>query len=368
MENKPTLWLRSEYKPNEARTPITPQTAKSLIDAGYNVVVEQSKARAFADHAFVDAGCTLVEEHTWPQAPTHAIIIGLKELSADLGPFEHRHVHFAHVFKYQDGWEAVLNQFSLRGGKLFDLEYLVDEQGRRIAAFGYWAGYVGAAIALLQWASQQRNATLGALVPWSSRDELHKQVSQALSQVSDQAGSKPNVLVIGAKGRSGGGAVELCERCGVEVTQWDMQETSAGGPFDKMLSHDVMINCVFLNSPIPPFTTHAHLQNPARRLSVISDVSCDPFSDANPLPIYSSCTTMDEPSLRIVKPAAGTRVLDLISIDHLPSLLPVESSEEFATALLPYLLQVDHLNAGVWQRAAAVFNQKCAEAKNGVKA
>lgn len=361
---RPTLWLRAEHKPNEARTPITPQTAKILVKAGYEVVVECSKARVFEDQHYLDTGCVMADEFSWQQAPEDAIIIGLKELPVELGPFKHRHVHFAHVYKHQDGWRAFLNQFKIGGGTLYDLEYLVDESGRRVAAFGYWAGYVGAATALLQWAAQQDGVTLGPLNSWPSRDQLQQQVHDALAA----AGTKPRAMIIGAKGRSGGGAVELCERCGVVVTQWDQEETSMGGPFDAILSHHVMINCVFLNAPIPPFTTLAHLQIPARLLSVICDVSCDPFSDANPLPIYNECTTMDNPTKRIINQQAGDQLLDLISIDHLPSLLPAESSDEFATALLPYLLAIDQLDAGVWQRAAAVFNQKCAEAQDGVTA
>ncbi|MCL4137287.1 UNVERIFIED_CONTAM: hypothetical protein GTU68_031298, partial [Idotea baltica] len=289
-------------------------------------------------------------------------IIGLKELSEDLGPFTHRHVHFAHVFKNQEGWASFLNQFNKGGGELYDLEYLVDEKGRRIAAFGYWAGYVGAAIAVLQWAAQQTDSSLGSLQPWKSRDLLQQEVQRAVESTN----LAPKAMVIGAKGRSGGGAIELFERCGIPLTQWDMEQTSAGGPFDAILEHHVMVNCVFLNAPIPPFTTHAHLQSPSRVLSVISDVSCDPFSDANPLPIYNDCTTMGKPSLRIVD--NQSQPLDLISIDHLPSLLPVESSDEFAKALLPYLLNIDQLDQGVWQRAAAVFKHKCVEAQNGVKA
>ena len=34
--------------------------------------------------------------------------------------------------------------FRAGGGALYDLEYLTDDTGRRLAAFGYWAGYAGA--------------------------------------------------------------------------------------------------------------------------------------------------------------------------------------------------------------------------------
>lgn len=355
-----TLWLRSEHKANEARTPITPHTAKALLAAGYSVVVERSPARAYPDHVYKYAGCELVDEFSWRRAPIDTIVIGLKELSAELGPFTHKHLHFAHVYKNQEGWQAFLQQFNAGGGTLYDLEYLVDEQGRRVAAFGYWAGYVGAAVALLQWAAQQSGKTLGALSPWESREQLQQQVISALNKVSTEA---PTAMVIGANGRSGGGAVELCERCGLRTTRWDQPETAGGGPFDEILQHDVMINCVFLMDPIAPFTTTEHLQSTARRLSVISDVSCDPFSAANPLPIYSDCTHMLEPSMRIVD-NVGELPLDLISIDHLPSLLPIESSDEFATALLPHLLEIKQLDRGVWARAATVFDQKRALARN----
>lgn len=363
MSTKPMLWLRSEHKPQEARTAVTPMAAKALIDAGYKVVVEASSQRALADQLYVDAGCTLAEEYSWQQAPDDAIIIGLKELSEKLGPFRHRHVHFAHVYKNQTGWQAFLNQFNEGAGTLYDLEYLVDHNGRRIAAFGYWAGFVGAAIGLLQYAVQQKGWPLDALVPWDSKEQLLKDVQAAIKET----GVKPDALVIGSKGRSGGGAVELLQACDLNVTQWDQAETSQGGPFDELLQHHVLVNCVFLNKPVAPFTTLQHLQVPGRKLSVISDVSCDPFSDANPLPIYNNCTTMDEPGIRIIDNGNGIELpLDLISIDHLPSLLPIESSEEFADSLLPYLLSIDQIDTGVWQRAEALFKIKSAQARDGV--
>ncbi len=381
MDTKPCLWLRAERKPNEARTPITPSVAESLIHAGYSVVVERSKQRAFGVEQYESVGCRVVDEHSWQEAPLDAIIIGLKELSAELGPFQHRHVHFAHVYKEQLGWQAFLQQFGKGSGHLYDLEYLVDESGKRVAAFGYWAGYVGAAIALLTWISQRTGNALTHLTPWSGKAQLQQSVKAAFSQLTAQNDNiqLPKALVIGAKGRSGGGAVELFRAFDVSVVEWDMAETQAGGPFDAILDNDILVNCVFLSEKTAPFTTLEHLDSPNRRLSVISDVSCDPFSDANPLPIYTDCTTMAAPTIRIIdtntanKKAAngeaavndtansnGVLPLDLISIDHLPSLLPTESSTEFSEALLPYLLTLDKPGEGVWQRAHQVFQNKLA--------
>jgi hypothetical protein len=47
-----------------------------------------------------------------------------------------------------------LRSFSRGGGTLLDLEFLQDDNGRRVAAFGYHAGFAGAALALENWAWQ----------------------------------------------------------------------------------------------------------------------------------------------------------------------------------------------------------------------
>ncbi len=55
-----TLWMRAEFKLGERRSPITPATAKALLEKGYKVIVEHSDNRAFSDQEYLEAGCTLV--------------------------------------------------------------------------------------------------------------------------------------------------------------------------------------------------------------------------------------------------------------------------------------------------------------------
>jgi len=56
----------------------------------------------------------------------------------------------------------------------------------------------------------------------------------------------------------------------------------------------------------------------------------------------------------------------VISIDHLPSLLPREASEAFSAALLPSLMQLnDWRNVRVWQQAEKLFKEKCATLPEG---
>ena len=81
-----------------------------------------------------------------------------------------------------------LSDFERGGGSLYDLEYLVDESGRRLAAFGYWAGYAGAAVALLALASVRADVPMPDLtIPRRHRDELKREVAAAVEAVVRKA-------------------------------------------------------------------------------------------------------------------------------------------------------------------------------------
>lgn len=122
-----------------------------------------------------------------------------------------------------------------------------------------------------------------------------------------------------------------------------------------------MAHCmqIYLSSPIPPFLNEETLSSPTRNLSVICDVSCDTTNPHNPIPVYSINTTFTNPTVPV--PTSSGPPLSVISIDHLPSLLPRESSEAFSSDLLPYLLQLNKWrSAEVWARAEKLFTEKVA--------
>ena len=75
-----TLHLRSETKPLEHRSALTPTVVRKLLDKGFKVNVERSPERIFDDAEFESAGATLVPEGSWPNAPEDHMIIGLKEV------------------------------------------------------------------------------------------------------------------------------------------------------------------------------------------------------------------------------------------------------------------------------------------------
>lgn len=138
-------------------------------------------------------------------------IIGLKELPESSDPLPHTHIQFAHCYKHQGGWADVLARFAAGGGTLYDLEFLTDASGRRVAAFGFHAGFAGAAAGALAYAAQASGTELGALQPYQNEAEM---VAHVRSQLGARAGSA-RALVIGALGRCGRGAVDLFRKAGL---------------------------------------------------------------------------------------------------------------------------------------------------------
>ena len=342
------LWIRAEQRKNEKRVGITPQDASKLICKGIKVTVEESADRIISNEEYHKVGCKIANEHSWPRAPKDAIILGLKELSEDIERLEHKHVMFGHAFKGQTAGLNLLKKFKVGKGLLYDLEYLTDSEGRRLAAFGYWAGYSGAAVSLKAFADQQNTKGIcGPVSVFENKETMADNIRNAFVNVEKKF---PKILVVGALGRVGKGAIDFCESIGLKVTKWDIEETKNGEPFPEILEHELFLNCILAKPGAPIFIRNEHL-NTNRKLSIIGDISCDPDSSFNPIPIYNSPTNWAAPAVRDNK----ANPLDVMAIDNLPSLLPYESSVDFSKQLLPLLFDLNEPENSVWKRAEETF-------------
>lgn len=101
----------------------------------------------------------------------------------------------------------MLSRFPRGGGTLLDLEFLQLENGRRVAAFGYHAGFAGSALAIKNWAWQLKNP--GKPLPsveeftngrgyYLNEDEMLEQLRAELKEGIEKIGREPRVLVMGA--------------------------------------------------------------------------------------------------------------------------------------------------------------------------
>lgn len=261
MSEYPPILLRAEQKPLEHRS-FSPAVIRSLIEAGYPISVERSSTdpnfkRIFEDSEYEAAGAKLVPSGGWPNAAPGTIVLGLKEIPEEDFALKNDHITFAHCYKNQGGYEKVLSRYPRGGSILYDLEFLVDEQGRRVSAFGYHAGYTGAALGVKTWAWQLENP--GKKLPsvetftdgrgyYMNEDELCEQIRKDVAAGEKKLGRKPTAMVLGALGRCGRGACDLFVKAGIpeeNITRWDLAETkNRQGPYEEIAQHDIFLNAV----------------------------------------------------------------------------------------------------------------------------
>ncbi|MEV7194604.1 hypothetical protein AB0N81_22760 [Streptomyces sp. NPDC093510] len=185
----------------------------------------------------------------------------------------------------------MLRRFEAGGGTLLDLEHLLDSKGRRMVGFGYWAGYVGAALAVLR-----HHGELTAPLVSSSQEELRRRLRPGVDGVT--------AVVFGADGRSGRGACDALRTAGIEPTRWGTGDTQ-NLDRDALLAHDILVNTISSCRPVPPFLTKADLDNERRRLSVVVDVTCDVGSELNALPVHGHGTGLFRRSGAVSAVVAG---------------------------------------------------------------
>ncbi|MCQ5170019.1 hypothetical protein NE660_10260, partial [Streptococcus oralis] len=88
-------------------------------------------------------------------------------------------------------------------------------QGRRVAAFGFYAGFAGAALGVRDWAFKQTHSDdedLPAVSPYPNEKALVKDVTKDYKEALATGARKPTVLIIGALGRCGSGAIDLLHK------------------------------------------------------------------------------------------------------------------------------------------------------------
>lgn len=346
------LWIRAEARATERRAPVVPADVRRLREEGIAVTVEHSPQRVFSIEEYVEAGATESEAGSWVDAPEDAFVVGIKELPDGPAELRHRHVYFAHAFKGQSDAQTTLDRFRRGGGRLYDIEYLTDDNGKRVVAFGYWAGYVGAALGVLQLGGELH-------APLHPMDKA--ELDERLHAVGRAGVNRALALVTGARGRSGRGAQAALAVAGLPVTTWDRKETRDLHKL-ALLGHDILVNCVVTLVPATPFVETPDLEH-ERRLRVLADVTCDVTGPTNMLPVNTAITTWAEPTRRLHPGTDVLPELDVIAIDNLPSLLPREASEGFSADLTTQLLALPGLavtgdpRTGPWHAAAVAFDR-----------
>ena len=221
--------------------------------------------------------------------------------------------------------------FRSYNGIILDYEYIVDENNRRLIAFGFWAGFAGIFLGLLQYYNRINNYNdISNLKPFNNCNEI----INILKDIKIQ----PKIAIIGYKGRCGKGSVNLLDRLNINYSGFSKNEK-----FD-LNEYDIMINCIYLNqdSDVIFIDNSKEYKN----LKIIVDISCDIDAYNNPIKLQYHRTNFENPICKVGK-------LDVIAIDNLPSLLPKDSSSEFSEILVE-LIQDNN----IWNKLEYLYFEK----------
>jgi len=312
--------IRREFKTNEFRTPLIPNDCKKCIDIGLTIYVEKSAHRCIPDEEYDKNGCILIDDYTTLELPKlNTLVIGLKELdysNPKLLPW--CHLYFTHIFKNQVGSKEIIAKLESSGSIIYDYEYFLNKHQKRIIAFGFWAGFIGTALGLLQYYYKSIHKDIGNLKACDDASILFEEV-----EYFKHFFRKINIGIIGVNGRSGSGSRFILERLGI----LNVHGYSRASDKEPLKQHNIIINCIKLSPEDENIFISQEILPRFDKLQVIVDVSCDINAKNNPIRLNYHGTTFERPVCKI------NEKVDIIAIDNLPSLLPKDSSEEFSAKL-----------------------------------
>jgi len=322
------IFIRKEYKLNENRVPLIPSDCAELIKRGYNIYVEYSDNRCFSDDEYNSKGCVLCKVF-----PEDSIIIGLKELNMQSKFFSYKNMYFSHSYKNQSNSKEILKKFKESGGCILDYEYIVDNENKRVIAFGFWAGFSGMYLGLKQYIRKINKINdIEFIKPCNDYKKL-------LAEFNNLE-INPKIAIIGINGRCGKGCKYFLDELNIKYTGFTRQDEK------ELREYDIIVNCIYLSPESNFFFIDEKNIEEYKNLKVIVDVSCDVHSPNNPIKLKYNTTTFEKPIYRYNN-------IDIIAIDNLPNLLAKDSSTEFSNKLVKLIQEKE-----IWDKLENLYNEK----------
>ncbi|MBY5957764.1 NAD(P)-dependent oxidoreductase [Membranicola marinus] len=352
--------------PRDARVVLKPSQCAYLRNKeGADLVVQSSEVRCYSDEEYRAQGVPVVSS-----VDDCDILLGVKEVPVAELIAHKTYFFFSHTIKAQPYNRELLRKILDKNIRLLDYEVLTDAQGKRLIAFGFFAGMVGAHNALLTYGRRSGSFALGRM-----KDAFdYAQIKKTYQDISWPAIK----IVLTGKGRVGAGAAKVLDDMGIrkvnsdEFLQQDFDEAvytqidfdkyvrpkpssrhglkdffehpeefeSAFSPFAAVA--DVMINGVYWDNKAPAFFTKEDMRRSDYRIEVIADITCD-IAPVSSIPSTLRATTIDDPffgydpvSEKETDPFQD-HAIDMMTIDNLPNELPRDASTSFGQQFIEHI-------------------------------
>lgn len=380
--------IRETKVPEDNRVALTPKHLAELQRSfpQDDFVVQASETRAYSDEAYRNAGVQVAEN-----VDDCDILFGIKEADIrTLIPNKH-YFFFGHIAKMQAYNRPLLQTLMAKRITFSDYEYLVDDDNRRVCAFGWWAGIVGTYYTLRGYGLRHHLYEL----PKPDKHFTLEKLTQALKSVE-----LPHIkLLVTGNGRVSHGAQYLLEAldatrlteeqfladmpvsrlsfCAVDANRlvarnddgafsWEhftQNPTAYHSDFMRWARQaDVLVCAHFWAPEAPIYLSQKNLADPTLRIRFIGDITCDiqgsiqstlrASTHAEPYYDYNPITGQEEPAF------SNDSNISVMAVDTCPNALALDTSAYFGDMLMQHvltpLLKREHSN--IIQRATILEN------------
>ncbi|WZZ23994.1 hypothetical protein YC2023_007395 [Brassica napus] len=185
----------------ERRTPLTPSHCARLLHGGKDrtgvsrIVVQPSAKRIHHDALYEDVGCEVSDDLS-----DCGLILGIKQPELEMILPERAYAFFSHTHKAQKENMPLLDKILSERVTLYDYELIVGDHGKRLLAFGQYAGRAGLVDFLH--GLGQRYLSLGYSTPFLSLGSSY--------MYSSLAAAKAAVISVGEEIASQGLPLGIC--------------------------------------------------------------------------------------------------------------------------------------------------------------
>lgn len=359
--------LKETKNPVDNRVALTPQQIKILSEKypEARFVVQSSKIRAFSDEEYRIAGIQVQDN-----VDDCDLLLGIKEADIETLHPEKHYMFFGHIAKMQPYNKPLFKTLIDRRITFSDYEYLVNNEGQRLVAFGWYAGVVGLYYTLRGWGLRNNTYEL-------PKPHIHLTIEELTENLKNAPLGDLKIIITGA-GRVSHGAQAILEAIGatrIDPDEFQSDKKTTGltycvaaleslvknqsGTFDReefklhpehyhsdfnkfAHSADILLSCHFWNNDQPVYLDAGSFTDKDFRIKMIGDVTCDIMGSIkstlrasthnNPYYDYNPVTRKEE------APFSSPSNITVMAVDTCPNALPRVTSQYFGEKLIEHVL------------------------------
>ncbi len=353
--------------PVDHRVPMSPEQAQYLNKTYDNVevVCQSSEIRCFSDDEYREYGIGIVED-----VSDCDVLMGVKEVPMDELMEGKTYFFFSHTIKKQAYNQELLRLILKKNITLIDYECLTDVTGKRIVAFGRYAGIVGAYNGIYTYGKRYNLFDLKRANECFDMVEFQEEYAKV---------KLPNIkIAVTGGGRVSKGAMEVLNGMGIRrvnpeafITAYfdepvytqlngrDYNKHKDGQEFHrtefyKTPEHyvpdflkyarvtDLLIAGAYWNPKAPVLFHREDILKPDFEIKVIADITCDIEGS---IPSTKQPTTISDPIYdynpsddKVEEYFSDEANITVMAVDNLPCELPRNASEDFGKELVENVL------------------------------